>query len=78
MGTYNIEFKIKKELGFIALDSVKYFDFIPRVNDVILIDELYYKVLCVEFDYASHRKVMIYLDILGDYTEYKKNHLSKL
>lgn len=68
---FNTQFQIKSGNSFV--EGLKYpFSYLPRQNDVVLIDGTYFEILLVEYAYKEQEtNVTIYADSLGNYAEYQ-------
>lgn len=52
-----------------------YFNYLPRTNDIIIIDSCYLQVLCVEYSNKLQFNPTVRVKLLGDFEEYSRNLL---
>jgi hypothetical protein len=72
---FRITFLAKRDgLWSDIFGSDMYFNYLPRVNDVIEVDSCYMKVLAVEYGYNSQFDPTIRVEEVGHFEEYVVTH----
>ncbi|EKN4603634.1 hypothetical protein ACFJ92_000880 [Vibrio parahaemolyticus] len=76
---FKITFEAKKAGVWVDIfEAEMYFNYLPRVGDVINIDSCYMEVLAVEYDYKFQFNPTLRVEEIGDFEEYSERLLSKL
>lgn len=73
---FRINFEAKRDNSWINIFYTEmFFNYLPRVNDIINIDSCYFKVLFVEYDYKFQFNPVLRVEEIGDFEEYSRTHL---
>jgi hypothetical protein len=73
---FRINFEAKRNGSWVNIfDTEMFFNYLPRVKDIINVDSCYMKVLAVEYDYKFQFNPTVRVEEVGHFEEYSRNHL---
>ncbi|AVI66630.1 hypothetical protein G3444_10445 [Shewanella baltica] len=73
---FHINFEAKEEGKWTNVyGTTMFFNYLPRMGDIIDVDSCLMRVLFVEYGYKSQFNPTVRVEQLGHFEEYSRNHL---